>query len=88
MSNDVLAIEPSSRRVTIFRNGRNQAIRIPRDFEFQADEVTVIKDGDRLILQPVDRKPSLFDVLANLKPLADEFPDVDQGLGTLDGINI
>ncbi len=78
--------QPPPRRATIFRNGRNQAIRIPRDFEFQADEVMVAKDGNRLILEPVNREPSLFEVLATLDPLDQEFPDVDDGLGKLDEI--
>lgn len=32
------------------RNGRNQALRILREFELQGDEVPIHKDGDRLIL--------------------------------------
>jgi len=58
--------ESVSRRVAIFRNGRNQAIRIPRDFEFQADEVMVLKEGDRLVLEPIMKEPSLLETLAML----------------------
>ena len=32
------------RHVRLFRNGRNQALRIPREFEFDADEATVRKE--------------------------------------------
>ena len=77
-----------SRRVSVFRNGRNQAVRIPRDFEFHADEVMVVKDGDRLILEPVSREPSLFEVLAALEPLDETFPDVDEGLGKVDDVQL
>ena len=38
------------RRVRLFRNGRNQALRIPREFELEGDEAILRKDGDRLIV--------------------------------------
>jgi len=88
MSKQILTSGPSSRRVTIFRNGRNQAIRIPRDFEFQADEVMLVKDGNRLIVEPVEREPSLFEVLASLETLDVDFPNIDDRLGKLDDIEI
>ena len=37
----------------IFRNGRNQAVRIPVEFSFNADSVTIEKRGDALILRPL-----------------------------------
>jgi len=82
------SVGPPARRASVFRNGRNQAVRIPRDFEFQADEVMVVKDGERLILEPISREPSLLEVLAALEPLVEHFPDVDEGLGKLDEIEI
>ncbi len=88
MRKEIVSPKPLSRRVSVFRNGRNQAIRIPRDFEFQVDEVILEKEGDRLIVQPVNREPSLFEVLAALEPLTEEFPDVDEGLGKLDEVNL
>ena len=36
------------RRVRVFRNGRNQAVRIPREFEFPGDEAIMRKEGKRL----------------------------------------
>lgn len=88
MQKEIVSPKLLSRRVTVFRNGRNQAIRIPRDFEFQADEVILEKEGDRLIVQPVNREPSLFEVLAALEPLTEEFPDIDGGLRKLDDVNL
>ncbi len=61
------------RRVRIFRNGRNQAVRIPREFEFAGEEAVLRKEGARLILEPAPAQ-SLLGVLARLKPLKDEFP--------------
>jgi antitoxin VapB len=88
MSKPISPIGPPARRASVFRNGRNQAVRIPRDFEFQADEVMVVKDGERLILEPLSREPSLLEVLAALEPLDETFPDVDEGLGKVDEVKI
>ena len=42
------------RTVSIFRNNRNQAIRLPKDFEFQGiTELTIERQGDAILLRPV-----------------------------------
>lgn len=69
----------AERHVRLFKNGRNQALRIPRDFELPGDEVIVRKEGDRLIVEPV-KKPALLAVLSTLEPIDEDFPDVDEGL--------
>lgn len=63
------------RRVRLFRNGRNQAVRIPRGFELPGDEAVMRKEGDRLIVEPTART-SLLDVLAALTPLDEELPAI------------
>jgi len=75
------------RRVRLFRNGRNQALRIPREFELEGDEAMVRKEGDRLIVEPV-RKGHLLALLAALDPLDDPFPDPDQELLPADDVDI
>ena len=41
------------RIVSIFRNGKNQAVRLPRDLEFQGvTELEIIKHGDSITLRP------------------------------------
>lgn len=67
------------RHARLFRNGRNQAIRIPREFEFVGDEVLIRKDGNTLVIVPV-QKSSLLTTLAGMEPLDVDFPDVDEGL--------
>ncbi len=43
-----------TRTVSIFRNNRNQAIRLPKDFEFQGvTELTIERRGDSILLRPV-----------------------------------
>ncbi len=64
------------RRARLFRNGRNQALRIPREFEFGADEVLVYREQNGLMLVPVDKRPALADVLSRLEPLEDGFPTI------------
>jgi antitoxin VapB len=42
------------RTVSIFRNNRNQAIRLPKDFEFSGvTELTIERQGDTILLRPV-----------------------------------
>lgn len=65
----------SERLVSLFRNGRNQAIRIPREFELEGTEAIIHKEGDKLIIEPV-RKKSLKALLASLPPLDEDFPDI------------
>ncbi len=63
------------RQVSLFRNGRNQAIRIPREFELEGTEAIIHKEGDKLIIEPV-RKKSLKSLLATLPVLVDDFPEI------------
>ena len=65
----------TERHVRLFRNGRNQAWRIPRDLELPGRAATLRKEGPRLIIEPV-AGPSLLAVLARLKPLDEEFPPI------------
>ena len=77
----------SERHVRLFRNGRNQALRIPREFELQGSEAIIRKEGDRLIVEPV-RKGRLLALLATLDPLDEAFPDIDESLAPLDNLTI
>ena len=50
----------TERHVRLFRNGRNQVLLIPREFELDADEALIRKEGDRLIVEPVKRNDMLI----------------------------
>ena len=63
------------RRVKLFKNGRNQAVRIPRGFELPGKNAVMRKEGEKLIVEPVAPK-SLLAVLATLTPLDEEFPEI------------
>ena len=41
------------------RNGRNQALRIPREFEPAAGEVVIQRDKGRFVVESVERAPAL-----------------------------
>ncbi|EKA5635982.1 AbrB/MazE/SpoVT family DNA-binding domain-containing protein [Vibrio navarrensis] len=42
------------RTVSIFKNGKNQAVRLPKDFEFDGvKELEIQKEGDVITLRPV-----------------------------------
>ncbi len=65
------------RHVKLFRNGRNQAVRIPREFELPGNEAVMRREGARLIIEPVEPK-SLLAVLATLQPIDEEFPPIPE----------
>jgi antitoxin VapB len=68
------------RHVRLFRNGRNQAVRIPRDFEMDGNEAIIRKEGNRLILEPVGIKNRLLELLKTLEPIKEEFPAIEDPL--------
>ncbi len=77
----------TERRVRLFKNGRSQALRIPKDFELPGDEAIIQKEGALLIVKPLKR-PSLLALLATLEALDEDFPDVDEGLLPPDDLEI
>ncbi len=76
----------AERHLKLFRNGRNQALRIPREFELEGNEAIIRREEDRLVIEPV-RKKSLLVTLALLPDLDESFPDVDAGLLPLDSVD-
>ena len=68
--------DPAPRQVRLFRNNRNQAIRIPVGFELPGSEAIISREGDRLIIEPVRRK-GLAALLDSWEPLDEELPGID-----------
>lgn len=75
------------RHVKLFRNGRNQAVRIPVEFELPGDEAIMRKDGERLIIEPA-KKSGLLEWLATIEPWDEDFPDVDEGQLPLEDVDL
>jgi antitoxin VapB len=66
----------AERQVRLFRNGRNQAVRIPRGFELLGQDAIIRKEGGRLVIESASR--SLLALLATLEPIEDEFPAIEE----------
>jgi antitoxin VapB len=67
--------------IKLFRDGRNQVVRIPVEFELPGDEAIMRRDGDRLVIEPV-RKRGLVVLLKTMKPLEQGFPEIDDPVPT------
>jgi antitoxin VapB len=65
------------RRVALFRNGRNQAVRIPREFELPGEEAIMRKEGDKLIIEPPPKKDGLAELFASWEPLDEDWPEIE-----------
>ncbi len=91
------AVDTKSRAVKLFRNGANQAVRIPKEFELPGTDAIMHREGNRLILELVPDRPKrgtlaalvfALDEISKLGPCEDEFPDIgDEGLLPLDDID-
>ena len=64
------------RHVKLFKNGRNQAVRIPREFELPGEDAIMRKEGGKLIIELAPPK-SLLAILATLSPLDEDFPAIE-----------
>nr|WP_315491750.1 virulence-associated protein VapB [uncultured Rhodoferax sp.] len=90
--------ESGARAVKLFRNGANQAVRIPKEFELPGTDAVMHREGNRLILELVPDKPKkgtpaalllALDEIAKLGPCEVDFPDIgDEGLLPLDDIDL
>jgi antitoxin VapB len=91
------AVPTGARAVKLFKNGANQAVRIPKEFELPGTRAMMHREGNRLILELVPDKPKkgtaaalllALDEIAKLEPCEDDFPDVgNEGLLPLDDID-
>lgn len=91
------AVDTRARAVKLFRNGANQAVRIPKEFEFPGTDAVMHREGSRLILELMPSKPErgtaaalllALDEIAKLGPCEDEFPDInDEDMLPLDDID-
>jgi antitoxin VapB len=91
------SVDTPTRHVRLFRNGANQAVRIPKEFELPGKEAVMYREGDRLIIEPIQPKlvrgsaAALLAALESMKdwePVLEEFPNVDEGLLPLDDIEL
>ena len=68
--------ESHARPVRLFRDKRDQAVRIPAEFELPGDTALMRREGGRLIIEPVP--PSgLLALLASWQPVAEDIPYIE-----------
>ncbi len=58
-------------RAKIFKNGDSQAIRLPKEFRFQGKEVYIRKEGDNVIISPIE--DAVERLWSTLSSLTDDF---------------
>lgn len=63
----------------IFKNGRSQAVRLPKDFQFAGDEVLIQKHGDAVILIPREKAWDVF--MEGINEFTDDFFNEGRGQG-------
>ena len=51
-----MAAKKEMARAKLFRNGRSQAVRLPKEFRFPGDEVTLRREGDSVVMEPVRKR--------------------------------
>ena len=55
------------RTASVFKSGNSQAVRLPKDFQFDEREVEIFRRGDEVVLRRVPKNLSAaFDILASL----------------------
>ena len=61
----------TSQTAKIFMNGRSQAVRLPKEFRFDCDEVYISKQGDQVVISPV--KPGWDDFFTQSSAFDDSY---------------
>jgi antitoxin VapB len=69
----------SSKRVVarVFKNGRSQAVRLPKEFRFEGETVLVHREGDSVILEPARDWPAGY--VDSFAGVPDDFDRPPQG---------
>ncbi len=59
----------------VFKSGNSQAVRLPKDFRFQSEEIEIFRRGDEVVLREKSKGMArAFELIASLpiEDLADE----------------
>ena len=66
----------AERHVKLFKNGRSQAVRIPREFELPGEDAVMRKENGKLIIEPAAPR-SLLALLATMSPFDEDLPAIE-----------
>jgi antitoxin VapB len=58
-------------KARVFQSGNSQAVRLPKAFRFESNEVEIFRRGDEVVLR--EKPASLAELLAGLAPWPDDF---------------
>lgn len=61
----------------VFTTGRSQAVRLPKEFRFDGDEVLIHREGSAVILEPIREWPAGY--IESFAGIPDDFERPDQG---------
>jgi antitoxin VapB len=59
----------------LFKVGGSQAVRLPKAFRFKGDRVHIRREGDAVILEPVERTPAEIRAWLESVRMADFMPN-------------
>ena len=66
-----------AKRAKVFWTGRSQAVRLPKEFRFDSDAVRVRREGEAVVLEPVDEWPEGY--VESFAGVPDDFARPQQG---------
>lgn len=81
--------DPAMNTARIFWSGRSQAVRLPKEFRFEGDQVRIRRHGNAVVLEPIASDWSWLDAIASEldadfeaaageQPTAQERPELDE----------
>jgi antitoxin VapB len=70
------SVSSDQRHVKLFRNGRNQAVQIPVEFELPGAEAIMRREGDALMIMPLRRR-GLAALLDSWEALEEALPEIE-----------
>ncbi|GAA5008273.1 AbrB/MazE/SpoVT family DNA-binding domain-containing protein [Acinetobacter puyangensis] len=76
----------NSKVTRLFKNGSNQAVRIPKEMAFDSEQVRLYREGNKLIIEAVQPKAGLEQLLQSWQPLNEDFPEIEDLPFTTKGI--
>ena len=65
------------KRAKVFWTGRSQAVRLPKEFRVDGDTVLIRRDGDAIVLEPLDEWPAGY--VESFAGVPDDFARPPQG---------
>ncbi|HEX7476858.1 MAG TPA: type II toxin-antitoxin system VapB family antitoxin [Polyangiales bacterium] len=64
-------------KAKVFWSGRSQAVRLPKQYRFAGESVVIRRQGNALIIEPVDAWPE--DYVESFRGIGDDFVRPPQG---------